>query len=169
MTSRSRLLLVLVWLAGAVVATSIGLLAVRQVASSVGDPAVPVLSDGGVPAGQPGPTAGSSSGFTPPTTAGPVTPPSPPVVAPSPVRSTRPTARTSASFRSQGGTVGVQCSGATPSLLYATPADGYALDERSVEGSDLEVRFEAGERRVKLTISCASGSPRLVDEEVDGD
>lgn len=164
-----RLLLVLVWIAGAVVATSIGLLAVRQVASSVGDPAVPVLSDGGVPTTQPGPTA--SPGITSPPTGGPspVTSLSPSVVAPTPVRSTRPPARASASFRSQGGTVGVQCAGATPSLLYATPADGYALDERSVEGSELEVRFEAGQRRVKLTLSCATGSPRLVDEEVDGD
>ena len=164
MTSRSRLLLVLVWVAGAVVATSIGLLAVRQVASSVGDPAVPVLSDGvassaaSPPASPPAsPTAAAAS-------------PSAGVPSASPARpSSAAAAVTSASFRSSGGTVGVQCSGTAPSLLYATPADGYALDERSVEGSELEVRFEAGERRVKLTISCASGSPRLVEEETDGD
>ena len=145
---RSRLLLVLVWAAGAVVATSIGLLAVRQVASSVGDPAVPVLSDGVAPSASPSASS-----------------PSPPQVRPSSPAA----AVTSASFRSAGGTVGVQCAGATPSLLYATPADGYALDERSVEGVELEVRFEAGERRVKLTVSCAGGSPRLVEEETDGD
>ena len=142
---RSRVLLVLVWVAGAVVATSIGLLAVRQVASSVGDPAVPVLSDGGIPTA----TAAASP---------PVSPPSSPTAT-----------ATSASFRSAGGTVGAQCSGTTPSLLYATPADGYALDERSVEGVELEVRFDAGERRVRLTVSCAAGSPRLVDERVDDD
>lgn len=147
----SRLLLVLVWVAGAVVATSIGLLAVRQVASSVGDPAVPVLSDGGVPTGQPSAVPS-------------------PLPSPSPIESSAPAvATTSASFRSAGGTVGVRCSGATPSLLYATPADGYALDERSVEGSELEVRFEAGERRVKVTIGCVSGRPQLVDEETDDD
>src|SRR5688500_17163126 len=116
---RSRVLLVLVWVAGAVVATSIGLLAVRQVASSVGDPAVPVQSGGGIPTA----TAAASP---------PVSPPSSPTAT-----------ATSASFRSAGGTVGAQCSGTTPSLLYATPADGYALDERSVEGVELEVRFEA--------------------------
>ena len=152
----SRLLLVLVWIAGAVVATSIGLLAVRQVASSVGDPAVPVLPDGGVR----------------PTAAPTAIPSAAPSAAPSPSRSlpsSPAAATTSASFRSAGGTVGVQCSGATPSLLYATPADGYALDERSVDGSELEVRFEAGERRVKLTISCAGGQPRLVEEEADDD
>ena len=155
MTSRSRLLLVLVWVAGAVVATSIGLLAVRQVASSVGDPAVPVLPDGGTLTTQPSTTVVPSTAVTPSPSAGPARPSSPAV--------------TSASFRSAGGTVGAQCSGTTPSLLYATPADGYALDEQSVEGVELEVRFEAGERRVKLSISCASGRPQLVDEEVDDD
>lgn len=157
----SRLLLVLVWIAGAVVATSIGLLAVRQVASSVGDPAVPVLSDGGIATAQPSASPAASPVASPvasPAASPSAAPPSPAAPAP-----------TSASFRSAGGTVGVQCSGATPSLLYATPADGYALDERSVEGNELEVRFEAGERRVKLTISCATGQPRLVEEETDGD
>lgn len=153
MTSPSRLLLVLVWVAGAVVATSIGLLAVRQVASSVGDPAMPVLS-GAV--AWPSASAASASPSASAAGAGPSRPAPPP-------------AGTSASFRSAGGTVGVRCSGTAPSLLYATPADGYALDERSVEGSELEVRFEAGERRVKLTLSCATGRPRLVDQDTDDD
>lgn len=159
MTSRSRLLLVLVWVAGAVVATSIGLLAVRQVASSVGDPAVPVLS---------GAVAGPSAASAPaPAPASPSASAS--AASADPSRPGAPAAGTSASFRSTGGTAGVRCSGTAPSLLYATPADGYALDERSVEGSELEVRFEAGERRVRLTISCATGRPRLVDQDTDDD
>lgn len=161
MTSRSRLLLVLVWLVGAVVATSIGLLAVGQVASQVGDPAVPVLSDGGAAAATPTSAASPERSPTASAAASPnVAPPAPSAVAP---------VRRSASFRSAGGTVGVQCSGSAPSLVYATPADGYSLDERSIEGSKLEVRFESGDRRVKMTIRCANGQPRLVDVKTDDD
>ena len=163
MTSRPAVL-VLVWLLGAVVATSVGMLAVRLVASQVGDPAVPPVSAQQAAAGSATPSAVAS----PPVVT------SPPVALPSPVAPPSPTdspaaPRVSRTFTSAGGTVGAECRGTVPRLVYATPADGYALDERSVEGSELEVRFEAGETRVKLTISCASGSPVLVDEDVDDD
>ena len=151
------LALALVWLAGAVVATSVGVLAVRQVAEQVGDPAVPALPAQAVGSALPTP----SPALTP--TGAPMSPPAatPAVVttAPEPLRSL--------TFRSTGGTVGAQCAGTRPRLLYATPADGYALDEQSVGGAELEVRFESETARARLTISCASSTPRLVDERVD--
>lgn len=157
---RSRpTVLVLVWLVGAAVATSVGLLAVSLVASQVGDPAVPPVSAQRATEGSPRPSTASPTVVAPSVAA-------PSVAAPSPAQAPPSASRT---FRSQGGTVAAQCSGTVPRMVYATPADGYALDERSVEGSELEVRFEAGETRAKLTISCASGSPVLVDEDVDDD
>ena len=138
---RSRpVVLVLVWLAGAVVATSVGLLAVRQVAAQVGDPAVPA-GTGVVEAPSPVPTR-------------------------SPTR-TAPATTSSRTFTSVAGTVGVQCSGSAARLLYATPADGYALDEQSVVGSELEVRFEGRDTRVRMDLSCAGGQARLVDQRTD--
>ena len=140
---RAPLLLAVVWLLGALVATSIGVVAVRQVASEVGDPAVPELP-----------------------VQAPVTSGRPPAAAPSasPVTPDLPRAQT---FRSTGGTVAVECMGTAARLLYAAPSDGWRLDERSSAGQELEVRFESDEARVRLGVSCASGAPRLVEQRAD--
>ncbi|MCW2615492.1 MAG: hypothetical protein JWN08_2486 [Frankiales bacterium] len=150
---RGPLLLLVVWLAGVVVATSVGVLAVRLVAEQVGDPAVPPLSASAAAAAPtPGRSATGPAGSTAPSvTADP----------------SRPAAAGTAAFRSPGGTVGLQCTGTTAQLLYATPADGYALDERSVSGSGVEVRFEGRGTRVRMELSCADGTPRLVDVRTD--
>jgi hypothetical protein len=147
-TSRLRapLLLGLVWLLGAVVATSVGVLAVRQVAAQVGDPAVPPVTTQTAPART-----------TPPTT--------PPVTAPGAQATAAPTA--TRTFTSPAGTLGAQCAGTTARLLYATPADGYAVDEQSVSGSELEVRFEGRGVRVRTSVSCASGRPELLEQRTD--
>jgi len=57
----------------------------------------------------------------------------------------------------------MQCTGTTARLLYVTPADGYALDERAVSGPQVEVRFQTDQTRVRMQLTCSSGSPRLVD------
>ena len=146
---RSRVLaLSLVWLTGTIAATSVGVLAVRQVAEQVGDPAVPPLAVS--------PTARTPASVAPSPGAGT------PAVVP-----TAPERLASLTFRSTGGTVGAQCAGRVPRLLYATPAEGYALDESSVEGTELEVRFESESARARLTIGCATGTPTLVDDRVD--
>ena len=146
---RSRVLaLSLVWLTGTLAATSVGVLAVHQVAEQVGDPAVPPLAvtPTGAPSAPVAPSPGAGTPAVVPTT---------------------PERLASLTFRSTGGTVGAQCAGSVPRLLYAAPADGYALDESSVEGVELEVRFESESARARLTISCAGATPRLVDDRVD--
>ena len=150
MTSRRLPLLALVWLLGVVVATGIGLLAVRLVAAQVGEPAVPPVT-GDVVARPPEASSApspSATGVQPSATAAPVV-------------------TASRSFRSAGGTVGVECAGRTARLVFATPAEGFALDEQSVAGPEVEVRFEADDTRVRSTVSCASGAPVLVEQRVD--
>jgi len=170
---RAPLLLALVWLAGVVVATSVGVLAVRLVAAQVGDPAVPALSAAaaasalpgapGSSTGPPAPTPSTGAGLptTAPPTTGPAATPSAP--APSPA-GPPPVTR---AFGSAGGELGVQCAGPAARLLYATPAAGYAVEERSSSGTEAEVRFEGGGTRVRLRVSCESGQPRLVEQRTD--
>ena len=146
MSVRRAPLLVAVWVAGVALATGTGLLAVGLVADAVGDPAVPVLSAEDVrnatPSPQPSPTRGSVAPSRP---------------GPSPARV----------FTSAGGTVAVRCSGSVPEQVYATPAQGWVLDETSREGSTLETRFESGRTRVRMTVGCSGGGPVLLDSRTD--
>jgi hypothetical protein len=71
------------------------------------------------------------------------------------------------SFSTPGGTVGVRCNGTTAQRVYAIPAQGYQLDETSQSGSALEVRFATDRTRVRLTVSCATGSAVRIEQRVD--
>lgn len=170
-SARVPVLLVLVWVGGLLAATSVGLLAVRLVAAQVGDPAVAPLSAVAAATGAPGdvapPTAAATATPTgvPPSSAAPgPTPSSGP-----PAPSTAPAVATTQTFATSAGTLGVQCTGTTLRLLLATPAQGYALDERSVGGTEAEVRFEGAGARVRVRLSCATGAPRLVEQRTDPD
>jgi hypothetical protein len=70
-------------------------------------------------------------------------------------------------FDSQGGSVGVRCRGTAPEQVYASPAQGYRVDESSVSGSTLEVRFESSTTDVRMKVSCSSGSPVLTENRAD--
>ena len=144
MSRRRAPLLLAVWAAGVVLATATGLLAVSLVADAVGDPAVPVLSADDLVAVSPAPAR---------------TTPRPPSASPGGSR-----VRV---FSSTGGSVGVRCVGGVPEQVYVTPAPGYGLDETSREGAALEVRFESGRTRVRLTLGCADGAPALLDRRTD--
>ena len=148
-------LLLVFWVAAVVVATGVGVLAVRLVEAQVGDPAVPVLTSKDVTAAltaAPRPSVG-------------VVPSRSPSSAASPRPATRPVAPKV--FTSRGGSVGVRCHGTSPELVYRTPAQGYELDETSVEAGVLEIRFVSGRTRARLGISCSSTTPVLVENRVD--
>jgi hypothetical protein len=160
---------VAVWVAGALVATATGLVAVRLVADRVGETAPPPLSAAGVETelgaatATPDPTTSPSASPLP----GPPSPIAPPAttsvpVAPAPAGGTR-------SFSGRGGSIGVSCDGGTPRLVYATPSQGWAVDENRVEGARLEVRFKAdgvGESRIRAT--CAAAGPTATVEDDGG-
>ena len=145
----ARTVLVAVWLGGVLLATAGGLLAVRLVADQVGDPPVPVLDRKDVTTALQTPTARPSA----------------------PATATRPTTTGGASavrsFSSSGGSVGVRCRGTVPERVYATPAQGYRLDESEVEGSALEVRFTSSSTRVRVEVGCGSGRPVLLERRAD--
>ncbi len=171
-SSRATVLLVLVWVGGLLAATSVGVLAVRLVATQVGDPAVAPLS--AVAAASGAATAGTVSppapGAARPTPAAPLSQ-APTAVPPSSRPTTAPVAPapTTRTFTTAAGTLGVQCTGSALRLVYATPAQGWALDERSVGGTEAEVRFQGAGSRVRVRLSCASGAPRLVEQRTDPD
>ncbi|MCW2598469.1 MAG: Septum formation initiator [Frankiales bacterium] len=144
-TRRGLLLLVAVWAVGAVLATSVGLIAVRLVRDQVGDPATQPLSAAEVK------RAVASASAVPRPTARP----SRPTRTTGPARA--PQRRT---FSTAGGTVAVQCSGGRPSLIYAVPAAGWSVDKQESQPTGVEVRFRADKGDVRLRIGCSStGQP----------
>jgi hypothetical protein len=173
MPPRPAVLLLSFWLGGVVLATGTGLLGVRLVASRVGDPAAPVLSAGDVRRGLASPVPSPRAA---PASPRPVAP-SPRVSAPSPAASLTignpaphaPSAAPPAvrAFTSAGGSVGVRCRGTTPERVYATPAQGYQLDDASLHGALLEVRFDNDRNEVRLQISCSTGKAVLVQQRND--
>jgi cytoskeletal protein RodZ len=150
-TRRGPLLLVGVWVLGVLLATTVGVLAVRQVRAEVGDPATQPLSASEVQRAvvSAGPSARPS-----PTTTRP---------RPTPARTTQrpPAAGTQRrTFQSAGGSVAVQCSGGRPSLVYVLPASGWAVDKQETRADRVEVRFRADRGDARIRVSCsASGTP----------
>lgn len=178
-TTRSPLLLAAVWLAGAVAAVGTGLVAVNLVSHQVGDPAVSPLSQGdvGKALASPSRSAAASPTATAPATASPsrtasgsARPTATRTAAPPATRSSAPTSppRTSApapqtrTFSSRGGSVGVRCANGSPSLVYATPANGYTVLERKEDADRVEVRFGKGgeeDEAARIRVGCSGSTP----------
>lgn len=99
---------------------------------------------------------------TAPTTAAPTkasattTKPAPPAASP--------VART---WTVTGGVVSASCTGATISLLYATPSDGWRvkIEKRGPETISLE--FVNGEKETKVHGVCSAGVPQQTSEDHD--
>ena len=150
---RRPLVLLLVWFSGVALATVTGLLAVRLVAAQVGDASVPVLSLADVERALAA-------------TAPPVEPALPPGASGSPVSAA---ASEPVTFSVVGGTVSAVCTGTTATLVYATPEQGFQLEERSAQGTRLEVRFRGASSRSRLTVDCSTGTPVEQERRVDAD
>lgn len=146
------------WLAAAVLATLVGLTAVRFLGDSFTSGRPDALSAAEVaralaetdssagPSGVPsGPSAPAPSG-------GPTTRPGTP-------RGSVPVGRT---FRTVGGVVRAECTGETVRLASWAPAAGYEVhkvDQGPRREADVEFRGDEGE--VKVELSCARGTPVL--------
>jgi hypothetical protein len=60
----------------------------------------------------------------------------------------------------QGGSVGVSCRGATLTLRFVTPADGWAYHlERSPETIEVSFAQHAGEGESEVHAQCSHGVP----------
>lgn len=178
-TTRSPLLLAAVWLAGAGAAVGTGLVAVNLVSHQVGDPAVSPLSQGEVGKALASPSRSASASATATATASPspsrtasgsARPTATRTAAPPATRSTGPTSppRTNApapqtrTFSSRGGSVGVRCANGSPSLVYATPANGYTVLDRKEDDDRVEVRFGKGgeeDEAARIRVGCAGNTP----------
>jgi hypothetical protein len=139
MPSRGPLLLGALWLTAAVTATSVGLLAVHLVGNEVGAQVAAPLNDEGVQQALVS-------------------------VSPTPTRSPRPSEEPADDTGSEGqartvvtagGVVSARCTGGRPTLLYATPAEGY----RTERGTRTVV-FVGARRQVTLTLTCAGDDLR---------
>jgi hypothetical protein len=137
------------WAAAAVIATAVGLLAVRLVAGDLGGSVASPLTGEEVQQALSSGTASSTPSTrptphgsrTPSPTAGPSRTAAPRGVVVGAVRTVRTT----------GGTVSARCEAGSPELLYATPADGW----RTKDSSDTRVRFERGDTRITVRLACS--------------
>ena len=55
----------------------------------------------------------------------------------------------------------VRCDGQRVSLQSATPNDGYRVEVRERGPEEVEVRFEAEDREVKVEAFCSDGAPEF--------
>lgn len=82
------------------------------------------------------------------------TTPSEPVPPPQPEPATQ--ART---WAVTGGTVAASCTGATITLLYATPQDGWTVEVGSAGPEQVEVELSRDGQETKVRATCVSGVP----------
>ncbi|MFC4947435.1 hypothetical protein [Pseudonocardia sp. GCM10023141] len=142
----------LAWLAAVVVATAIGLLAVSAIGVGIIGPGQRPLDAAEVdrllaaPITQPTPAPALPTAVSPPTPAPPVAPPD---VLPS-----------------RGGTVLARCSAGTVEVVSANPAQGFRVHDEPGEDAG-RVRFESGDTRVELRLSCRDGHA-VADVRADG-
>ena len=142
--TRRGALLAVVWTAGVLLATAVGMVAVLIVRDQVGDPATQPLSAADIGRGT------ASAVPTPRATPAP-TPTRPSGAAPS-----------RQFFTSGGGTVSVECPG--PRLVYALPAAGWTVDKQQVEAGQVDVRFRRDGDDARIRVGCVAGKPVAQDD-----
>lgn len=177
---RRRLALVAVWVAS----TALGGIAVWSAVAQLGDDATAnehtLLSQAQVRdqlAGVRATTTATTGGTTGPNTdpSGPRTTPTPSTTDPTgtatttqppdggsssePPPASDPPDRKTRTWSLPGGTVGVACVGSTISQLYATPQDGWTMENSERGPVRVEVEFHNGESESKLDATCVGGVP----------
>lgn len=153
-----RLIILAGWLAAAVLAVLVGLLAITLIGGGLTSPIARPLSHSEVDrelAARPDQA--------------------PPATSPTPSASVSPSASTSAgsgpvSTRTRGGTVIARCVAGQPRVVSMTPAQGYEVHERGDDEGEFR-GVSDNHDRVKLDLSCgADGRPVVaVTEERDDD
>lgn len=68
-----------------------------------------------------------------------------------------------------GGQVGVSCEGATITLLYATPADGWSVDVKQSGPQEVEVELELGDDDTTVRAVCVGGVPEQTADDGGGE
>lgn len=142
-----RLIVTAGWLAAAVLAVLVGLLAVNVIGDGLTSGAARTMSEQEVARALEDPTG------TPPASAGVG---SNPAVTGGAVRT----------FTTPAGTVVGRCAGGRPEVVSMSPAQGYSVHDRDTgpqsDDADGEFRSAGGGARVEFEIVCAAGVPELV-------
>jgi hypothetical protein len=134
---------VLAWLGAVVVATVVGLMAVNAIGTGLVGPGQQVLDPAEVDArlAAAGPAPPVQTTAAPPSSSAP-TPDATPTVIPS-----------------AGGTVVARCVDGGVEIVSASPAQGWDIHDEADEDRS-RVRFENGNDRVELRLSCVAGKPQ---------
>lgn len=133
----------LAWLGAVVVATVVGLMAVNAIGTGLVGPSQHVLDPTEVDARL--------------AAAGPALGPTPTSVPAAPT--TSPSAAEPAVIPSAGGIVVARCVDGRVDVVSATPELGWGIHDESDEDRG-RVRFESGDARVELRLSCVDGRPQ---------
>ncbi len=146
-----RLIITAGWLAAAVLAVLVGLLAVTLIGGGLTSPIAQPLSQSEVERDL---------------AAQPSRPPSPSPT-PSASATKSPSTAEPLSRRTRGGTVVARCDGGTAVIVSMTPAQGFEVHER--DGDEGEFRSTSDNHdRVKIDVSCAgSGRPVVTARDDD--
>jgi hypothetical protein len=158
---------VLAWLAAVVAATFVGVLAVGAIGGDIVPQAQPPLSPEEIrqQLASAAPTTTSSTRSADP---------EPEPTTPTPTSSSSsPAPVVPKSLSSPGGVVYARCDPRAESgveIVSIAPAQGYHLEDDEEEDGGRRVRFESGDSKVELQITCANGVPRAaVSNERSGD
>lgn len=73
-----------------------------------------------------------------------------------------PSANPASLLKSTGGTVVASCSGGQASILSATAAQGYTVEDES-EKAPASISFESGSTKFRLTLGCSGEIPNLIE------
>lgn len=79
--------------------------------------------------------------------------------APSSTTTSTTSVHTAFTYRLRGGTVGIECSGDTVSLKYATPNSGYTTTVTDPGPTVVDVRFDDGGATSEVRVTCSGGQP----------
>jgi hypothetical protein len=148
-----RLIITAGWLAAAVLAVLVGLVAVSVIGDGLVSPLAKPLNESEVArelAAAPEPSAPSPS------------------LSPSASPSSPEPSSSSRTFTTRGGTLVAQCAGGAATIRSMSPAQGFSVHERN--GSEGEFRGVSDNHdRVKVDASCRAGEPHIDVESENRD
>lgn len=147
----------LAWLIAAVAATLVGVVAVGAIGDGILPPPAQPLSQAEV-------ERRLAEATAPPNGPPPTAEPTPEPTTPGPSR----TPPATEVFRTPGGTVVVRCDPGVQ-VVSATPLQGFRVKDIEPEDGGKRVRFEAGDRDVRVMLSCVDDRPKMTYEDDHAD
>jgi hypothetical protein len=155
---------------GLVLAVALALSLTWRAVTLIGQGADPtVLSQAEVDAALATERAAATTGPAPTPTSDPTPTATPEPTSPTPETTTPPaSAAVVRAWTVTGGQVGVSCEGASITLLYATPSDGWSVDVKRTGPQEVEAEFELGDDDTTVRAVCVAGVPEQQADDGGG-